>query len=337
MNKKVLSIFLVLIFVFVSFAVSEARMFDQRSGKIFKSGEEITFDNLPHLADFAYSGIYVEDTVKISGVSKNANDVKIIFPGGKTITLPIVDKTKNYFEKVITFNDEGTYKIDPLNESFEVCYRAIPINATFLKDIVSERISNDDSDKNFVNWNNAIALEEYEPSTWSHAVPIFSFLIIDSIDDPIPNLKGKRFVTDESGIATIPANPINPIVYGDIRVVGYKKFVFDKDGQFEYNPWSKKLKNGFVSDRKLFIDVKDFIRNVLGENYTNDITMGDKFIMFKNGIAYPAIIKNKDNSVFVNAESVLVSINNRSLGIMGTAIEYYGDRIVLYVAYSSGR
>jgi len=335
MNRKIVTSFLAVIFVFVSFAVANARMFDFRTDKTPKEGAEISFDNLPHLKDGAYSGIYVGDSVKISGTSNNGKQVDIVFPSGKTITLPIVDTTKNYFEKIITFNEEGTYKIEPLNKSFEVCYRAVPLNVSFLKDIVGERVTNDDFDKNFVNWNNAIALSEY--GSVRAMLPIFSLLIIDSKGNPIPNLKAKKFTTNESGIAAIPGNLNNSVIYGDIRVVRYKKFIFDKEGRFIYGSSGQKLNDGFLDNGRLFVDAKNFISNTLSDNYANDVTVADNFIMFKNGVAYPAIVKSKDNIKYVNAESVLASFDMRSLGILGTAIEYYNDKTILYVVLSSVR
>lgn len=330
-------------FIFSIFAVADARVFDLRTDKTPKEGAEISFDNLPHLEENAYSGIYVGDSIKISGRSVNGKEVKLIFPSGKIISLPIVDKSKNYpetslgqvFEKTITFNEEGTYKIEPTDKCFEVCYRAVPLNVAFLKDIVGERVTNDDYDKNFVNWNNAIALPQY--GSIRGMLPIFSLLIIDSKGNPIPNLKAKKFTTNESGIAAIAVNPDDSVIYGDIRVVRYKKFIFDKEGHFIYGSSGQKLNDGFLDNGRLFIDVKDFVGTIFSVNYTNDITMAGNYIMFRNGVAYPAIVKSKDNIKYVNAESVLASFDMRSLGIMGTAIEYYNDKTILYVALSSVR
>ncbi len=338
MNKKVLVSLLVTIFIFSIFAVAKARMFDVRTDKISKEGAEISFDNLPHLQENAYSGIYVGDSVKISGRSVNGREVKIVFPSGKSITLTIIDTTKNYFEKTITFDEEGTYKIEPMKDKcFEVCYRAISLNAIFLKDIVGERVTNDDYDKNFVNWNNAVASSLGMSVLLGEPLPTFSLLITDSNGNPLPNLKANKFTTNESGIATIAGNPDDSIIYGGVRIIRYKKFIFDKDGHFIYCSSGQKLNDGFFDNGKLFIDAKNFISNNFSVDYANDITMADNYIMFRNGVAYPAIVKDKNSVKYVNAESVLASINTRSLGIMGTAIEYGNDKTILYVALSGVR
>jgi hypothetical protein len=98
MIKKFLLGLCVLILVFSVFASANARMFDLRTNKAPKGNGEIFFDNPPHLAKNGYSGIYVGDTVKISRISPEGKEFKIVFPSGKSVTLPIVDTTKNYFE-----------------------------------------------------------------------------------------------------------------------------------------------------------------------------------------------------------------------------------------------
>ena len=82
--------------VFSVFA--NARMFDLRTNKASKGNGEIFFDNLPHLAKDGYSGIYVGDTVKISGRSLGGKEFKIVFPSGKSIT--------NVYQKLIGSNNE---------------------------------------------------------------------------------------------------------------------------------------------------------------------------------------------------------------------------------------
>ncbi len=335
MNKKFLVSLLVVIFIFSIFAVANARVFDLRTNKVLKENTEISFDNLPCILENAYSGIYVGDSVKISGKSINVKQVEIIFPSGKTITLPIVDTTKNYFEKTITFDEEGIYKIDPTGKNFEVCYRAIPLDVAFLKDIVGERVTNDDYDKNFINWNNAVAL--VENNLMRGALPIFSLVILDENGNPIPNLKAKKFTTDGYSIATIAGNPDNSIIYGDVRAVPYEKFILDKDGHFTYGSNGKKLNDGFMDGGRLFIDAKNFVSNIFSKDSSKDATIADNYIMFRNSTVYPAIAKDKNGIKYVNAESVLASIDMRSLGILGTAIEYYNDKTILYVALSSAR
>lgn len=338
MKRKILVSLLVVIFIFSIFAVANARVFDLRTNKVLKENTEISFDNLPCILENAYSGIYVGDSVKISGKSINGKVVKIIFPSSKTITLPIVDTTKNYFGKTITFDEEGIYKIDPTGKNFEVCYHAkVLLPAVFLKDIVGERVTNDDYDKNFVNWNNAIASSLGVGALLREPLPIFSLLITDSNGNPLLNLKAKKFTTNESGIATIAGNPDNSIIYGDIRIVRYEKFVFDKDGHFVYGLSGQKLNDGFFDNGRLFIDAKNFVSAALLVDATNDITITNNYIVFRNGVAYPAIAKDKNGIKYVNAESVLASIDMRSLGILGTAIEYYNDKTILYVALSSER
>jgi len=338
MIKKFLLGLCVLVFVFGVFVSASARMFDLRTNKVPKENNEVVFDNLPNLEEDGYSGIYVGDTVKISGETLEGKEVKIVFPSGKNVTLQVIDKVKNYFEKTITFDEEGTYKIEPLNKTFEVCYRAkILPPVTLLKDIVGERTANDDYDKTFINWNNAIAVEVGD--LVRRSLPIFSIIVIDKNGNPIPNLAAKKFRTNELGIARIPGGLNSSIIYGDVKCVQYKKFMFDKTGRFVYDSDMKELKDGFMdkNNGKLFIDAKEFLDVLsLPSINSSDLTISDTYIMFGNGTAYPAIVREKNGVKYVNAESVLASIDTPSLGILGTAIEYHIDKTIVYVAPSAG-
>ncbi len=338
MIKKFLLGLCILVFVFAVFASTNARMFDLRTNKAPKKSSKVSFDNLHNLMEGGYSGIYVGDTVKISGETNGYREVKIVFPSGKSVTLQVKGKAKNYFEKTITFDEEGTYKVMPLNKTFEVCYRvkALP-PVTFLRDIVGERIANDDYDKTFINWNNAIALETGD--SLRRPLPVFSIIVFDKNGNPIPDLTAKKFKTNKLGIAEITGGLNSSTIYGDLRSVRYKKFVYDSTGKFVYGSTSKKLKDGFMEKDtgRLLIDAKDFLDALsLPSVNSNDLTIGDTYVKFGNGTAYPAIVKGKNNVKYVNAESVLASIDTRSSGILGTAIEYHSNKTIVYVAFSNG-
>ncbi|MGC8721757.1 MAG: hypothetical protein ACP5SB_04175 [Caldisericaceae bacterium] len=336
MSKRIFASFIIFILVLSAVAVTRARIFDLRTGKPLQDNETISLDNLPYLEDGAYSGIYVGDSVDISGRTKDGMDVKITFPSGKVVVLPIVDSSSGFFKKTVTFIEEGTYKIEPIGKDFEVCYRIIPLKATFLKDIVGEKVGNDDYGKNFVDWNDAVAIEESNPS---HSSPLFllSFLAVDKNGTPIANLKGKKFTTDLYGIGAIPIDPNSPTIYGDIKVVYYDKFTFDKDGHFSYSSNGIKLNDGLMDNAMLFIDARNFVDSLLKLGSSDVCTIGDDYIQIKDYTAYPAIVKERGATKYVNAESVLASINTRLLGILGTAIEYYNDKTVLFVVFSGRR
>ncbi|RLD19111.1 MAG: hypothetical protein DRI33_03475, partial [Caldiserica bacterium] len=128
-------------------------------------------------------------------------------------------------------------------------------------------------------------------------------------------------------------------IYGDVKCVQYKKFIFDKTGRFVYDSDMKELKDGFMdkNNGKLFIDAKEFLDVLsLPSINSSDLTISDTYIMFGNGTAYPAIVREKNGVKYVNVESVLASIDTPSLGILGTAIEYHIDKTIVYVAPSAG-
>jgi hypothetical protein len=286
---------------------------------------------LPNLNDGAYSGIYVGDVVKISGKNSGRTDLKIVFPSGVSVALPITNKSTNSFNKTIVFNEEGTYKVLPINKTFEVCYRVKVIPPVkLLKNIVGERPSNDDYDKTFINYNNAIAIEKRD------MVPSVSFVVLDKNGNPIPNLVAKKFKTNKFGIATIPINQNSSVIYGELRCVQYKKFVFDRSGHFTYASNEKKLKDGFVYNGHLIIDAKEFLAALsISAIDANKFEIGDKYVMYENRPAFPAIIREENGLKYVNAESILDSIDTRTLGIFGTAIDYQSDKIAIYVTCSS--
>jgi len=308
-----------------------ARLVDLRTNKTPEADVEVFFDNLPNLNDGAYSGIYVGDVVKISGKNSGGADLKIVFPSGVNVDLPITNKTINSFDKTIVFDEEGIYQILPINKTFEVCYRVKVIPPVkLLKNIVGERPSNDDYDKTFINYNNAVAIEKVD------MVPSVSFVVLDKNGNPIPNLVAKKFKTNEFGIATIPIDQNSSAIYGDLRCVQYKRFAFDRTGHFIHTSNEKKLKDGFVDNGHLFIDAKEFLAALsISSVDANKFEIGDKYVMYENRPAFPAIISEKDGVKYVDAESVLTSIDTRTLGIFGTAIDYQSDNIVIYVACSA--
>lgn len=329
--KRWLLVFCVVALTFSMFVDVNARLIDLRTNKTPAEGVKVFFDNLPNLNDGAYSGIYVGDVVKISGRSFGGADLKIVFPSGSSVTLPITNKSTNSFDKTIIFDEEGTYQILPINKTFEVCYHVkVVLPAKLLSSIVGWRPSNDDYDKTFINYNNAIAIEK------GNMVPSVSFVVLDKNGNPIPNLVAKKFSTNEFGIATIHINQNSSAIYGDLRCVQYKRFVFDRSGHFTYASNEKKLKDGFFDSGHLFIDAKEFLAVLsISSINANKFEIGDKYVMYENRPAFPAIIREENGVKYVDAESVLTSIDTRTLGVFGTAIDYKSDKIVIYVACSA--
>ena len=185
--KKLLAAILLVCVVFTAIGLANARVCDFRTHKNRPSVSGLSIDNLPHLyycstGEYSYSGIFIGDTVKVSGTVKGLQkSIDVVFPSGKKISIPVLN---HYFEKTITFNEEGQYKIN--DEPFEVDYRAIILLPTkTAKDILHyERAANDEYTKTFVNWNDACVAEEGKSS-------VAHLLIVNKNGNPIPNLKGE--------------------------------------------------------------------------------------------------------------------------------------------------
>lgn len=222
--KKFIVAALLICVIFTAIGLANARVFDFRTHKNRPSLSGLSVDNLPHLyccsaGEYGYSGIFVGDTVKVSGIVKELQkSVDVEFPSGKRISIPV---SNHYFEKVITFNEDGQYKIN--GEPFEVDYRAIILPPTkTAKDILHyERASNDEYTKTFVNWNDVCVAEEGKSS-------VAHLLIVDKNGNPIPNLKGRKFTTDKYGTTEVPFSSRAITVYGNIKAVVYDKVVFDE-------------------------------------------------------------------------------------------------------------
>ncbi len=109
-----------------------------------------------------YSGIYVGETVTLKGYTRqNIDAFYVVFPSGKKTEVNTVkgncDECANYFEKTITFDEPGTYKLEnkessnsneTLYKRFCVFYRAKPVTHVttvkelfpFLKDYMKDAI-----------------------------------------------------------------------------------------------------------------------------------------------------------------------------------------------------
>ncbi len=358
MKRRIFGVIIILLFLSTTLSFAEGRVFDFRTHKNRFSPLGITFDNVPHLYEsprgdaYGYSGLFVGDTVKVSGaVNSLETAVEIIFPSGKTVKIPSLN---NYFEKEITFNEEGKYtvKLSSLGggpvteENFSVCYRAIPIPPTILVKDILKGISeaNDETRLKFVNWNDACVTEEGKGGT-------ASLLIVDKNGNPLANLKGKYFTTDKYGIAKIPFSSSDINIYGNIKAVNYDKIVFDRKGNLIYSSKQEKI-GTILQENIIYLNKKEFFSYVFPEaakagkdipiitDYTYDPTnveIADNFIYEpRTNIAIPAKFIRKDNKTYVNAESLLVLIGYRyssdaDFGILGTSIRYYPDRIEIYI------
>jgi len=356
-KRRIFGVIIILLFLSTALPFAEGRIFDFRTHKNLSSPLGITFDNVPHLYEsprgnaYGYSGLFVGDTVKVSGVVVSETPLEIIFPSGKTVKIPV---SNNYFEKEITFDEEGKYKVRftpsggvPIIEyNFSVCFKAIPILPTKLvKDIlngVSE--ANDETGLKFVNWNDACVREEGKGGT-------AFLLIVDNNGNPLTDLKGKYFTTDKYGIATILFSSSDVNIYGNIKAAKYDKLVFDRKGNLVYSTKPEKIE-AILQDNTLYLNEKQFFSYVfpearkVGKDITiitdfsldfSDVGIADNYISESiTNIAIPAKVIKKDNDTYVNAESLLVLIGYRHtsdayFGILGTSIRYYPDRIEIYI------
>ncbi len=329
--KKFIAAALLICMVFTAIGLANARVFDFRTHKNKPSLSGLSVDNLPHLyccsaGEYGYSGIFVGDTVKVSGIVKEPQkSVDVEFPSGKRISIPV---SNYYFEKTITFNEEGQYKIN--GEPFEVDYRAIILPPTkTAKDILHyERAANDEYTKTFVNWNDACVAEEGKSS-------VAHLLIVDKNGNPVPNLKGRKFTTDKYGTTEVPFSSRAITVYGNIKAVRYDKVVFDEKGNVVYSTIKNKTLSAFYEDGELFVDIYAFIDYASFHCYTvpkKDIEVGKSYIRFvPSDAAYPAKVIEKDGKVYANIEALLAIVNSLPIDVRGVSVRYYTDRTEVYI------
>ncbi len=358
MKRKVVWGITVMLLLSITFSLAEGKVFDLRTHKNLSSPIGIAFDNVPHLYEshqgkkYGYSGIFVGDSIKVSGETEKDANIEIVFPSGKIVKITPSD---GYFEKEITFDEEGNYSVKLVSknsgkqlneESFNVSYRAIPIAPTLqVKDIINGMLrTNDWSARESINWNHACAAEDGKNGT-AH------LLIVKSNGEPLANFKGKQFTTDKFGIAKIPFSSKSIKIYGDIRAVRYDKLVFDRNGKLIYSSVPQKI-DAFVNEKTFYLNEKEFFSYVFKEAAKNekDIMIennsGVKFSNVEIGknyifepvskVAIPAKITEKNGQTYVNAESLLALISyppseDFNFGIAGTSMRYYPDRIEIYI------
>jgi hypothetical protein len=320
-------------------SVTNANIFDLRTGKNTEYRQfSVTFDNLPHLyccspLSYGYSGIYVGDTIIISGRINNGGNLTITFPSGKkaviegTSVLSDGSNPEIIFKKEITFNEEGICKVNN-SETFEVCYRAVPVRpCILLKDIIGERKANDEYTKTFTNWNNAVAVEE---GTSKYV----NLLIVDKNGDPLPYLSANKFKTDKYGIARIKVDSNEINAYGDVKVVKYEKFIFDTKGNLQYASGGIKNIDALEENGVLFINPSSFLSFFVRAPLASFLTIKDNYIYSQPlDTAYPTAVKDLDGKVYVEIGPILGTINLDD--ILGSSIQYYSDRTEIFIAVSN--
>lgn len=331
--KKALSVFAFLCVFVMIFSVAEGRVFDLRTHKNTPVITSVKFDNLPRIgccsaAQYAYSGIFVGDTVNVSGRKVGANPfISIKFPSGKTVRI----LAKNgYFAKKITFDEEGEYVVSG-GFRFKVCYRAIPLPPTLLvKDIIGTELPrNDEYAMTSVNWNDACLAEDGKDAT-------ARLLITDKNGNPLPNLKTKKFVTDKYGITEVPFSSKDVNIYGDVKAAKYDKIVFDNKGNLVYSSKKTAKIGAFFKDGTLYIDTKQLLQYAFPDFPVlfSDIKFGKDYIGLYD-LYLPAEIIEKNGEVYVNAESLMSVLNQKSVSVLGMSVRYYVDRVEVYIIRSS--
>ncbi len=327
--KKTLAVFAVLCMFVLVFSVAEGRVFDLRTHKNTPVITSVKFDNLPRIgccstAQYAYSGIFVGDTVNVSGRKTGVNPfVSIRFPSGKVVRILV---RNGYFAKKITFDEEGDYVVNG-KFHFKVCYRAIPVSPTLLvKDIIGTELPrNDEYTLTSVNWNDACLAENGKYAT-------ARLLIVDKNGNPLPNLKTKKFVTDEYGIAEVPFSSKDVNIYGNIKAAKYDKIVFDNKGNLVYS-WRKGVEIGaFFKNGTLYIDAKQLVLYAFPDFplLFSELKFGKNYIGLYD-LYLPAEILKKNGEVYVNVESLMSVLNRKSVSVLGMSVKYYTDRVEIYI------
>ena len=237
-----------------------------------------------------YSGIYVNETVTLKGYTNRAIKVfYLVFPSGKKIEVSTTpgncDECANYFEKTVTFDEPGYYKIkDKSNiphESFAVYYKAVPSsNVIRVKDIFDTTLSHLPGD--------AIVVFEGETEK-------VKFLIKDANGKIMRNtpIGAYGLKTDENGMATfvitgkspfknstynccgelfVDGKPALFLIYGDVsanlvrRITVNKKYAVKKDGDLylpleSVAPCTERMPKWITINDKQYANITDIMKN----------------------------------------------------------------------------
>lgn len=241
----------------------------------------IVFDSVPHFAccsaaAIAYSNIFYGGTYTVSGATV-LDSFDIVFPSGKTVhfgTEKVSNKVRK-FSKVVTFDELGTYKINSLGQSFEVCYKPTILPPTpKIEDIFSS-----------FGGENTIAVpvgKEVEAKV----------LITDAKGNPIPDtsLGVYSLKTDKDGIVGFKAKVSRTeecaycyetyvngqeaqiIIYADLLIRGYDYAKYSKDGKLVESttknanvtiqpsmmPWFKDNVKVVLEDKRVYMPYGSF-------------------------------------------------------------------------------
>jgi hypothetical protein len=333
--KKPLIVVLAISLILLVLSGAQAHVFNFRTHKGRPSVSGTSLDNLPHIyccsrAEYGYSGIFVGDTVRVSGeVEDSRKSIELKFPSGKTVNIPVKN---HYFEKDILFNEEGLYYLD--NHPFEVSYRAVllPPTKTVKSILKMEPARNDEYTETFTNWNNACVVEDGKSE-------VAHILLTDQNGNPLPNLKTQKFTTDKYGIAAVPFSSKDINIYGNIKAAKYDKIVFDENGNITYATKKKNLFTVLYKDNTLFVDANEFLLYTLSPNFyipKNELEIGANYIFYKPAnIAFPAKVIEKDGKTYVSIEPMLALINEPFFNVLGVSIRYYPDRTEVYIIKSN--
>jgi hypothetical protein len=329
LKLKIISVFILVAMIISGFTITSGRVFDIRTNKTYNPGVfPVQIDNLPHLyccsqAAYAYSGIFVEQNITVSGSVENSSSVDIAFPSGK---IESIEVKNGYFKKNILFDEEGTYSI--ADTSFEVVYRATPLSPTSVyTEIFGLRPQIDVYSGSFVDWNDSILVEK------GKSVNLF-LLLLDGQGNPIPNLNTRTMNTNADGVASLSVASTDSFnVYGPVKKVDYVKIAFDKNGKQIYASENKKVKS-ILNDDKIFVSIDDFTRFALSQfgqdTFKQNVEIGDGYIYLKGlNTAFPVESYEVNQETYADLESFIRAIDCLTYG---TSIRYYPDRTEYYVA-----
>ncbi len=237
-----------------------------------------------------YSGIYVNETVTLKGYTERAIKMfYLVFPSGKKIEINTTpgncDECANYFEKTVTFDEPGYYKIEDKSniphESFAVYYKAIPSSDVIkVKDIFDTTLSHLPGD--------AIAVFEGETEK-------VKFLIKDANGKIMRNtpIGAYGLKTNENGTVTFVITGKSPsesstdccgelfvngkhappfLIYGDVsaslvrRITINKKYAVKKDGDLylpleSVVPCTRRMPKWTTINDKQYADITEIMKN----------------------------------------------------------------------------
>lgn len=260
---------------------------------------------------YAYSGLYLNDKVIISGYAyKTINGFYIVYPSGKKIYVELLDSPypdEKYFSKEVLFDEIGKYKIisdkEEFISTFEVCYKLALISEY---DKIVDLFENIDKNKFIlVPFNKEVDLTFRVTDAHGNLIKNKDLGIYNLKSDNNGILNLKVLVKKERDIEPIKIYINN--IKGDMKIYDNKFLI-----AYEYMTYDR---NGNLLETNSSLPPTYEKINIIEKNNSIYIPLEIINIGFHNLINYE--ISSRENNIFIHPKNTEIIYLDSAVSIDG--------------------